>query len=175
MNTHNFNTKDDRKPESLTAEEIMDMCINWETYEPLLYSSDQMNVNYPIRFPTINVEIIDEPCLNRIADYILHEDGKGGYWDDGCDEIWYNFYIDFYQLEKNGEIRCGNSIWFEVVNHPDIEPGVLGYGIELNEEQKVAFVKWFTNVICPYNDKTALEMFDEARAEMMDTYADDLF
>lgn len=175
MNAHNFNTKSDRKPESLTAEEIMSFDINWERYEPLSYSSDQMYMDYPNRFPTVDVELIDNSILNRIADGILHEHGKGGYWDDGCDEVWYNFYLTFYQLEKNGEIKCGSSICFEVENHPDIDPNILGYGFKLNEEQKVAFVKWFTNVICPYNDKTALEVFDEARSEMMDMYADGLF
>lgn len=174
MNTHNFNTKNDRKPESLTEDEILDFNINYERYDPLRYSSDQMNVNYPNRFPVVNVEIVDVPALNRIADYIMHEDGKGGYWDEGFDEIWYNFEIDFYQLEKNGEIRCGNVV-FSVDNHPDVESSVLGYLIGLNEEQKAAFVKWFTDYVCPYNGKTALEIFDEARSEMMDRYADGLF
>lgn len=175
MNTHNFNTKDDRKPESLTAEEIMSFDINWERYEPLSYSSDEMYMNYPVRFPVVSVEIIDNSILNRIADGVLHDSGKCGYWDEGCDEIWYDFYLDFYQLEKGGEIRCGSSIWFEVENHPDVDPNVLAYGIWLNDKQKAAFVKWFTDVVCPYNGKTVLEIFDEARSEMMDRYADSLF
>lgn len=166
MTTHKL----EEAMKKLTPETIMGFEIEYDQYESFIYLSDQMNVNYPVRFPVVQVKIISEKVLSEIADEVMHREGYGGMWDEDCDDVWYDFYMSFYQIEKDGEIKAENRVEFEPNNHPEA-PEYPRFQIELTEENQAAIVKWFTDVAVPYmRDATAVDVFNEARNEMLEWY-----
>lgn len=166
MTTH-YECKLEEAMKRFTPEVIVDFEIETDRYDVYSYSSDQMNVDYPVRFPTVTVEIKSQTPLSEIADEVMHREGYGGMWDAGCDNLWYEFHATFYQLKKDGEIKCENRIVFEPVNHPEFDDGRT-FTFDLNEENQIALVKWFEVVatVTP----SAKEVFNEARNEMLEEY-----
>ena len=66
----------------------------------IMYGSDQQNVNYPSRFPTVEFQLIATFGLSQIADRIRKDAGfkpmhpMDEFTDDTCDnEGWYDFYV----------------------------------------------------------------------------------
>ena len=66
----------------------------------VLYGSDQCNVSFPCRFPTVTFQLMATNGLSQIADRIRKDLGfapmhpMDEYTDDTCDnDGWYDFYV----------------------------------------------------------------------------------
>ena len=86
----------------------------------IMYGSDQQNVNYPSRFPTVAFQLIATHGLSQIADRIRKDAGfkpmhpMDEFNDDTCDnEGWYDFYVGINGFTHNHMDSC---IEFYVVN-----------------------------------------------------------
>ena len=140
----------------------------------VLYGSDQCNVSFPCRFPTVEFQLMATNGLSQIADRIRKDLGfapmhpMDEYTDDTCDnDGWYDFYVGINGYAENHMDSC---IEFVVVNSnsPDDEER---YSIDLTEEEQNAVFKCL-DAQCPkYLEKTCLDLLAEARKQMEEDYS----
>ena len=135
----------------------------------VLYGSDQCNVSYPTRFPTVTFQLMATSGLSQIADRIRKDLGfapmhpMDEYTDDTCDnDGWYDFYVGINGYAENHMDSC---IEFVVVNSnsPDDEER---YSIDLTEEEQCAVIKCLDAQCQKYLGKDCVELLAEAQKQM---------
>ena len=135
----------------------------------VLYGSDQCNVSFPCRFPTVTFQLMATNGLSQIADRTRKDLGfapmhpMDEYTDETCDnDGWYDFYIS---LNGYAENHMDSSIEFVVVNSnsPDDEER---YSIDLTEEEQDAVLKRLNEQCQKYLGKDCLELLAEAQMQM---------
>ena len=135
----------------------------------VLYGSDQCNVSFPCRFPTVTFQLMATNGLSQIADRIRKDLGfapmhpMDEYTDDTCDnDGWYDFYVGINGYTDHHMDSC---IEFVVVNSnsPDDEER---YSIELTEEEQCAVIKCLDAQCQKYLGKDCVELLAEARRQM---------
>ena len=135
----------------------------------VLYGSDQCNVSFPCRFPTVTFQLMATNGLSQIADRTRKDLGfapmhpMDEYTDETCDnDGWYDFYIS---LNGYAENHMDSSIEFVVVNSnsPDDEER---YSIDLTEEEQDAVLKRLNEQCQKYLGKDCLELLAEAQKQM---------
>ena len=133
------------------------------------YGSDQVNEFYPVRFPTVDFQLLATNGLSEIADRIRKDMGfapmhpMDEYTDETCDnEGWYDFYI---ALNGYSKTKVDSGIEFIVVNSdsPDNEKS---YTIDLNESEQEAIYCRLDEQCRKYLEKSCEELLEEARKEM---------
>ena len=79
----------------------------------VLYGSDQCNVSFPCRFPTVTFQLMATNGLSQIADRIRKDLGfapmhpMDEYTDDTCDnDGWYDFYVGINGYAENHMDSC---------------------------------------------------------------------
>ena len=111
------------------------ICLNVEAV--LMSGSDQAYDSYPVRFPTVEIPLVDTPVLISLADRLRIDAGykpvypRDGLMEEDCDpDCWYEFSVGL-----NGYTRSGvdNCVTFEVVNS-ESDDNEETYGIDLDEE-----------------------------------------
>ena len=90
------------------------------------YYSDQAFVNYPVRFPVVNIMLQCTDALCEVADTIRKQEGHIPLLDS--DNGWYNFYTDL-----NGFTDTNTSCIVAIVDCPDADDDGQEYVIELSE------------------------------------------
>lgn len=134
----------------------------------ILYGSDQMNIDGPIRFATVNFELVDTDILNTIADSIRKERGyEPFYEDDGYFDGWYDFYIGIW--DDGEQIRLDNSISFTVVDgglYSEIDDNECEYDIELNDKEQNMILEELRKECKRKYDQTLEELMEESRKEL---------
>ena len=135
----------------------------------VLYGSDQCNVSFPCRFPTVTFQLMATSGLSRIADRIRKDIGfkpmhaMDEYTDDTCDnEGWYDFFIGLNGYADNHMDSC---IEFVVVN-ADSEDNEETYTIDLTEEEQTAIYNRLDEQCRRYEGKSCEELLEEARKRM---------
>ena len=135
----------------------------------VLYGSDQCNVSYLTRFPTVTFQLMATSGLSQIADRIRKDLGfvpmhpMDEYTDDTCDnDGWYDFYVGINGYAENHMDSC---IEFVVVNSnsPDDEER---YSIDLTEEEQCAVIKCLDAQCQKYLGKDCVELLAEAQKQM---------
>lgn len=128
--------------------------------------TDQANISYPIRFPTVDFHLYDVPELNFIADYIRVEKGHAPFFtgDKVNDEGRYSFYIGI-----NGftDTHMNNCIEFIVESGGDDDEETI-YEIDLTEEEQRDIFKIIDGECKSIWGKTALEILDETKKELIE-------
>ena len=140
----------------------------------VMYGSDQMYDNYPVRFPTAEFVLMATDALVEIADRIRMDRGYPPmYPRDGsvdCDvEGFYNFYIGISKLPgENQPCQLDSSITFIVVNSdsPDNEDM---YEIELTADEQSVVLDILNSQCRKYLRRNCDELLNEAEEEMTDT------
>ena len=134
-----------------------------------MYGDDQACVNYPIRFPTVQFQLMATDCLVQIADRIRKDKGfkpmhpMDEYTDATCDnEGWYSFYIGINGYADN---RMDSSLDFVVVN-TDSEDNEELYSIDLSPEEQSALYNRLDEQCRKYEGKSCEELLAEARVRM---------
>lgn len=87
--------------------------IDPEAYAPIYVSEREVIVHL------VNTSFLDEE-----ADKVLQEDGHGGMYDEGCDNLWYNLWVVYRFADGPMTALRSEGITFETENHPD---GYLKY------------------------------------------------
>ena len=140
----------------------------------VLYGSDQCNVSYPTRFPTVTFQLMATNGLSQIADRIRKDLGfvpmhpMDEYTDDTCDnDGWYDFYVG---INGYTESHMDSSIEFVVVNSnsPDEEER---YTIDLTEEEQSTVFSCLDEQCRKHLEKSCEDLLAEAEKQMGEKYS----
>ena len=136
----------------------------------VLYGSDQCNVSFPCRFPTVTFQLMATNGLSQIADRIRKDLGfapmhpMDEYTDDTCDnDGWYDFYVGINGYAENHMDSC---IEFVAVNSNSLDCEER-YSIDLTtEEEQDAVFKHLNEQCQKYLGKDCLDLLAEAQRQM---------
>jgi len=130
------------------------------------FGSDQIDVDYPERFATVDFQLMSSAFLEELADRIRIRKGYKpmhpgeGYSDKDCDfDCWYDF---SYGISEHGGDSC---ILFTVVNTAS-EDNLYNYAIDLTEEEAQAMYARMDEQCRGYLGKSCTDLLAEARKEM---------
>lgn len=139
------------------------------------YGSGQEYVNYPVRFGTVEFELMSSEALAQIADRIRAERGyrplhpMDGYSDYTCDHYgWYDFYVG---ISSHRPGRTDNCIEFCVVNAAS-EDDEQHYSIDLTEEEQEFMYACLDEQCRKYLKQSCEELLAEAVKEMEEQHED---
>lgn len=136
-----------------------------------LFGSDQMDVDYPHRFATVEFKLANTSVLSSLADRIRKDMGfapmalMDEYTDETCDtDGWYDFY---YGINALGAGIGDNCIAFIVVNSdsPDNEET---YMIDLSDDERSAMYQRMDEQCREHLGKGCRELLTEADAHMQE-------
>lgn len=141
-----------------------------------VYGSDQMDVDYPCRFATVQFQLMNTSLLSTIADRIRKDLGftpmapMDEYTDETCDnDGWYDFY---YGINALGAGIGDSCITFIVVNSdsPDNEEV---YTIDLSDTERDAMYERVDEQCRKYLGKGCRDLLDEADRRMQEEMDDE--
>lgn len=69
---------------------LLDLCIELDEEDTLLYGSDQAYIYYPCVFATVNIKLLSTDMLEQIVDLMRLREGLPLRGEDS----WYDFYIE---------------------------------------------------------------------------------
>ena len=135
----------------------------------VMYGTDQMYVDYPIRFATVGFQLMDTALLSEIVDRIRKDRGYAPfhpmdeYTDEVCDQTgWYSFYIGLNEWDST---RVDTFIEAVVCNSSSSDEGEM-YTIDLSpEEQGILFCR-LDEQCRQYLGKGCNELLAESRKKM---------
>ena len=137
--------------------------IHIDTEADYMSGDDQAYNDYPIRFPTVEFQLVATLGLSQAADAMRKAKGFLPMLEDGGDmEGWYDFYIG---LNGYTETKVDTSIMFVVVNSdsPDNEDY---YTIDLSEAEQRAIYGILDDQCQRYYEKSCAVLLEEARLAM---------
>lgn len=158
---------------TLTENFIAD-AVHLDAGAEVMYGADEMFDSYPIRFATVEFQLIATDALVEIADRIRIEKGYLPMHprDDSTDcdvDGFYNFYVGISKLPcGEQECRIDNSVSFVVVNS-DSKDNENMYEIELNAYEQECVFAVLNRQCRRYLGKSCEELLKEADAEMQDS------
>ena len=148
---------------------LLENAIYVDFGEEIIYDSDQAYVDYPVRFATVQITLMQTVALTAIVDRMRHEAGfpplypLPGVSDSACDpNAWYNFYIglnDFTSSHVDSCITC-------VVVNSDAGDNENTYTIDLTEEEQLAVLRRLNEQFQRYLHKSSGDLLAEARKEL---------
>ena len=137
----------------------------------VMYGSDQMYVDYPVRFATVQFQLMDTALLSELADRIRKDAGfapfhpMDEYTDEMCDQDgWYDFYIGLNDWDSTRVDTCIEAI---VCNSRSADEGEL-YTIDLSPEEQGHLYCRLDEQCRKYLGKGCEELLAESRKEMED-------
>lgn len=145
------------------AGDTLSAAIHIDTETEYMVGDDQAYNSYPIRFPTVEFQLVATLELSQIADTIRKAKGFSPMLEDGGDtEGWYDFYLG---LNGYTETQLDTSIMFVVVNSdsPDNEDY---YTIDLSEAEQRLIYDTLDDQCRRYYEKTCADLLEEARQAM---------
>lgn len=135
----------------------------------ILYGADQINLDHPCRFATVEFELLATSVLCEIADCIRMEKGMKPmhpmeeYTDETCDQDgFYNFYAG---LNDWSESECDSCIEFIVVNC-DSEDNEEMYTIDMGRDEEAAMYNRLDEQCRQYLGKSCADLLTEAKGRM---------
>ena len=135
----------------------------------IMYGEDQVYMNCPCRFPTVEFQLMATNGLSQIADRIRKDAGfkpmhpMDEFTDETCDnEGWYDFYIG---LNSFDDLKIDTCIEFVVVN-ADSEDNEEMYTIDLTKEEQAALFSRLDEQCRQHLGKSCEELLEEVRKEM---------
>jgi len=138
----------------------------------ILYGSDQVYIDYPCRFPTVDFPLHATEGLVQIADRMRKDCGfkpmhpMDEYTDDTCDnEGWYDFSLGISTYPENG---TDSALFFVVVN-ADSEDNEAMYAIDLSEEEQSVLYARLNEQCQQYLGKGCDALLEEAKTRMEGT------
>lgn len=137
------------------------------------FGSDQANVNFPVRFPTVTLGLQDSHELNRIIDAMRVEAGHKPMFPENWEELdpedwdsngWYNFWIG---LNGFTDTMVNTSIE-AVVQSEWAEDNEQSYYIDLTETEQIAIYNELDRQLRERFNTSCDELLEEARQEMIE-------
>lgn len=136
--------------------------------EPL-YGSDQAYIAYPVRFPTVNIQILDTQGLCDLADALREQRGllpltpTEAHPNDYDPDAWYNFYINLNGFSSTHVDNC-------ITAYTVTDDGEQEEYIEIDEEeQRLIYAVLDEQCKIAYG-MGCEQLLEEARKEMMEVY-----
>lgn len=145
------------------------ICIDTDHYEPYSLGSDQVYIDYPTRFPTVEFYLEETPELNKAADATRMElgflpmfnPGPNGEYDDNG---WYTFYIGINGFSDTMVNSC-----IEYIVEGGLSEDVDSMGtIDLTEEEQIKIYNVLNEQCVRLFGKTCEDLLEEARLEMIE-------
>ena len=137
--------------------------IYLDVMEDYQLGDDQACLNYPMRYPTVEFELVDTIELCEIVDTIRKGKGYRPVLEEGGDtSAWYSMYLGL-----NGYTSTGldTSILAIVVNS-DSEDNEQPYYLDLSEEEQRAIFKLLDGQCREHYGKSCADLLEEARQAM---------
>ena len=134
-----------------------------DAMEDYQLGDDQACLNYPMRYPTVEFELVDTIELFEIVDTIRKGKGYRPVLEEGSDtSAWYSMYLGL-----NGYTSTGldTSILAIVVNS-DIEDNEQPYYLDLSEEEQRAMFNLLDGQCREHYGKSCADLLEEARQAM---------
>lgn len=135
----------------------------------VMYGSDQAFVTYPVRFATVEFQLMATNGLTQIADRIRKDMGMkpmhpmDEYTDETCDnEGWYDFYMGLNLYSENHADTC---LTFVVVNSDSPDNEAI-YLIDLSPDEQAAMYNRLNEQCEKYLEKTCEDLLREAQKQM---------
>ena len=135
----------------------------------VMYGSDQMYLDYPVRFATVEFQLRDTALLSEIADRIRKDAGfapfhpMDEYTDEMCDQDgWYDFYIGLNEWDKT---RVDSCIEVVVCNSRSADEGEM-YTIDLTPDEQSVLYARLDEQCRKYLGKGCMDLLAESREEM---------
>ena len=134
------------------------------------FGSDQIDMYYPCRFPTVTIALMDTDMLNKIADAIRMEMGylpmfpDEGYTGEYDCNGWYNFYVG---LNGYNDSKVDSCIEFTVCAS-DANDNEQRHIIDLMEQEQYEIYKVLDEQLKEWFGTSCKELLEEARQEMME-------
>lgn len=147
--------------------------IRIDTEGDILYDSEQRNISYALRFPTVNIPLRDMSGLYEIADKIRMDYGylpmmpqneNADYESYDCDG-WYNFCVGVSRLPEGDKLdSCINF----TVDSPVSEDDGKEYAIELDPEEQAAVFAGLDEQAREHEQKSLAKLLDESAKELQE-------
>jgi len=137
--------------------------IHLDTRQEYMLGDDQARMNYPMRYPTVEFELVDTIELCEIVDTIRKGKGYRPVLEEGGDtSAWYSMYLGL-----NGYTSTGldTSILAVVVNS-DSEDNEQPYYLDLSEEEQWAIIALLDEQCREHYGKSCADLLEEARQAM---------
>ena len=155
------------------VEYILDDSIFIDFGSDYMYGSDQVCLDHPCRFATVEFQLIPTAFLDGIVDRIRKEAGftpfhaVDEYTDEMCDpDGWYDFY---FMLADFGPAKTGTCIEAVVCNSRSSDEGEM-YTIDLTRGEQEMIYRCLDRQCRKYLDKGCDDLLSEARKEMEEDY-----
>lgn len=139
----------------------------------IMYGSDQANLCYPCRFPTVIFQLVATNGLSQISDRIRKDLGfkpmhpMDEFTDETCDnDGWYDFYVGINGYADNQMDSC---IEFIVVNS-DSADNEQQYAIELTTGEQEVIYLHLDEQCRQYLGKGCRELLAEAEKRMEEDF-----
>ena len=134
-----------------------------DAMEDYQLGDDQACQNYPMRYPTVEFELVDTIELCEIVDTIRKGKGYRPVLEEGGDtSAWYSMYLGL-----NGYTSTGldTSILAIVVNS-DSEDNEQPYYLDLSEDEQCVIFKLLDEQCREHYGKSCVDLLEEARQAM---------
>ena len=134
-----------------------------DAMEDYQLGDDQACLNYPMRYPTVEFELVDTVELCAIVDTIRKDKGYQPVLEEGGDtNAWYSLYLGL-----NGYTASGldTSILAIVVNS-DNEDNEQPYYLDLSEDEQRTIFKLLDEQCREHYGKSCADLLEEARQAM---------
>ena len=134
-----------------------------DAMEDYQLGDDQACLNYPMRYPTVEFELVDTIELCEIVDTIRKGKGYRPVLEEGGDtSAWYSMYLGL-----NGYTSTGldTSILAIVVNS-DSEDNEQPYYLDLSEDEQRAIFKLLDEQCREHYGKSCADLLEDARQAM---------
>lgn len=154
-------------PHAFTADFCRKHVFLGDREEPL-YGDDQMNMTYPVRFPTVSLELASTDALTELADSIREEQGylpllpTEKHPEDYDPDGWYNFYVE---LNTVSPTKISPSIEYVVCSETAEDDGCCGW-IALDTMEQAALYSRLNDLCVEEYGKTCAELLAESQQEL---------
>ena len=137
--------------------------IHIDTDQEYMLGDDQACFYYPVRFPTVEFELVATTELCEIVDSIRKEKGFPPMLEDGGDsDGWYDVFLG---LNGYTDTHMDTSIMAVVVNS-NSEDNEDYYLIDLSEDEQREIYSILDDQCRRYYEKSCADLLEEARREM---------
>lgn len=139
------------------------------------FDSDQAYIDFPVRFPTVTIQLESTDTLTEIVDAMrveaghkpmMYPDGwkqEDGYDDFDCDG-WYNYYVTLNGFTDTMVSNCIEAI----VDSPNADDDGQSYDIDLTEAEQIAIYNELDRQLRERFDTSCDALLEEARQLMIE-------
>lgn len=149
--------------------------IDANEFDYINFDSDQAYVDFPVRFPTVTIQLESTNTLTEIVDAMrveaghkpmMYPDGwkqEDGYDDFDCDG-WYNYYITLNGFTDTMVCNCIEAI----VDSPNADDDGQSYDIDLTEAEQIEIYNELNRQLKERFNSSCDALLEEARQLMIE-------